>query len=626
MSRAENEERLRQAQFRRRTLVLGGVQAVGFGILISHLYALQVVQGRRYGSLSDRNRVSEHLLSPSRGSIFDRHGEPLVVGEEAYRAFLVPSLAGDVAEVVRLVARVVPGLTQHEIERLIARARRQRANEPILLASDLNFEQVGRLGLLAPQLPGVETERAERRRYVQGTVGGHVIGHIGNVAAVALDDDPVRQLPWVRTGRAGLELQCDERLSGRSGRVGMEVDARGRVVRPLHRIDPVRGVDVTSTLDIRFQASLEQKLAEHRCAAAVVMDVRNGEVLAMASVPAYDPGDVASGMPAERWRQFTVADDDPMINRAVAGLYPPGSTFKMVTALAALEAGVVDDTQRVHCRGALHYGGQRYNCWNRSGHGPMDLVGALRESCDVFFYEMARRVGIDRLAAMARRLGLGEVFDGGLPEQKAGIVPSRDWKRGRMGRSWLGGETVLAGVGQGYVLTTPLQLAVMTARIASGRAIEPHLVLDEDGGEGFAALVLGIAARHLDLVRRGMLEAVNAPRGTAARARIPAAGTLVAGKTGTAQVRRAPMRSADAPWGLRDHALFVAYAPAERPRYAVSVVVEHGGSGGAVAAPIAKEVIEEALTRDPITGRPTNVDGNDDRGQDRHPLAQKDRS
>lgn len=601
--RRDKQER---GAFTRRLLVLGAVQAAAFAGLGAHLYGLQVLNGRRYGTLAASNRVASHLLTPVRGSIVDRHGEPLVVGEEAYRAFLIPTLAPDIEQVVRLAARILPGISDSDIERILARARRQRPSEPILLGADLDFEMIGRLGLLAPQLPGIEIERAERRRYVAGATAGHVVGHVGNVEAVALDEDPVRMLPWTRTGRAGLERGQEARLAGRSGRVAHEVDARGRIVGRVARVEPQPGEAVVAAIDTGFQAEVERQLSEHRCAAAVVLDIGSGDVLAMASQPGYDPGSVAHGLQPDAWRRLASAPDDPLLNRATTGAYPPGSTFKMVTALAALEAHVIAPGQAIACRGAYHYGGHLYRCWNRSGHGSVDLVAALRCSCDVFFYEMARRTGIERIAALARRLGLGVTYPLGIDEQSAGVVPTRDWKRGRSGRSWLGGETVLAGIGQGYVLTTPLQLAVMTARIASGRAVLPRLVIDDAAGSAAAAPPppLAIAPDHLALVRRGMLEAVNAAGGTAARARLDRPGVQLAGKTGTAQVRRGSGRSDDAPWELRDHALFVAYAPAGRPRYAASVVVEHGGSGGSVAAPLARAIIEEALRADPAVRLP----------------------
>ena len=603
MLRAEAEDRKLKAACNRRLLLVGGVQAAGLAIISARLFQLQVQDQTRYGFLSYNNRTSQQIVTPVRGRIFDRFGEPLVIGEEAYRAILIPSFADDVRQVVRLVSSVV-AIEDAEIDRIVARASRQRPNEPVILASDMPFEAAGQIGLLAPQLPGVQVERAERRRYVRGSVGGHIVGHVGHVEQVAIDDDPMLKLPWVRVGRSGIEHGMEAELGGHSGRARIEVDARGRIVRLLDRTEPTPGQDVVATIDIGLQGDVERRLDEHRCAAAVVMHVATGEVLAMASVPGYDPGQVSGHMAGAAWRRLAGARDKPLFNRAIGGQYPPGSTFKMVTALAALEAGVVDAGEHITCTGSHTYADQTYRCWNRSGHGRMAMVDALRESCDVYFYHLAERVGIDRLAAMARRLGFGQTYASGLSHQQAGLVPDRDWKRGHLNRSWLGGETILAGIGQGYVLATPLQLAVMTARIASGLAIEPTLVRrSQETAPAAEPKSLDIAGPSLEIVRRGMFEAVNMRGGTGARARIEAGGPVIAGKTGTSQVRRSSHRNQDVRWEWRDHALFVAFAPAAAPRFAISVIVEHGGAGGAVAAPIAGQIMQDVMARDPL-GRP----------------------
>lgn len=609
MSRADDEEQDRARTFTRRALVLGGLQLAGFAALIGRLYQIQVEGEQRYGRLAETNRIASQILPPARrGRILDRFGEVLATGEEAYRATFTPSLAADPEAVIELFARVVPQ-PPRAVERLLARARRQRPNEPMILAGDLSFEQVAALGVLAPELPGVASELAERRIYPKGAAAGHVVGHVGHVEQVALDDDPMLKLAWIRGGLSGLERGMNRRLAGRSGRVRLEVDAKGHIVGEVDRTEPVPGADVISTLDWVLQEKVTAHLAGERCAAAVVLDVESGEVLAMASRPGFDPSPIVEGMSVPEWRRLTDANDDPMLDRATAGQYPPGSTFKMVTALAALEAGVTDGRQRIACRGSVAFGGQVYRCWNRGGHGRLDLTGALRESCDVHFYELAQRLGIDRIARMARRLGIGEAFAIELPLGRVGVVPDRDWKMGTLGRPWYTGETLHAAIGQGYVLATPLQLAVMTARIASGRAVVPRLVRRPAAPRPDAgAERLALDDAWLDLVRRGMVEAVNAPGGTGHRARLDTADTTVAGKTGTAQVSRASSRrsSAQLAWELRDHALFVGYAPAAAPRYAVAIVIEHGGSGGMGAATLARDVLADTLARDPArrTARP----------------------
>lgn len=602
----EEEELRRRQHFNRRALLLGGIGVAGFAGLAARLYQIQVMQESRYGVLAETNRVTTQILPPARrGRILDRFGEILARGDEAFRATLMPSLANDIETVLANFARVVP-LAERDMARLIARARRQRANEPIILAADLTFEQAGGIAVLAPQLPGVEIEVAERRVYPRGALAGHTVGHIGHAEQVAVDDDPVLRMPWIKAGRTGLERGQERTLAGSSGRVKLEVDARGRIVRTIERREPVSGRDVVSTIDMALQEKVTAAIAGQRCAAAVVLDVASGEVVAMAAVPGYDPGAIVDGLSAASWKRLVDAPDDPMLDRATAGQYPPASTFKMVTALAALEAGVVGVRDRVDCHGSYAFKDQTYRCWNRGGHGRMDLVAALRESCDVYFYEMAVRTGIDRIAAMARRLGIGDTFDCGLALGRAGVVPDSDWKIGTVGRRWMAGETLHAAIGQGYVLATPLQLAVMAARIASGREIVPRLVRAADAAEPYPSpRSLGIPEAHLEIVRRGMHAAVNSDGGTAGRANLDDVDAELAGKTGTAEVTRGEKREGgETPWELRNHALFVAYAPYDKPRYALSVVVEHGGSGGSIAAPIARTIMTETLRRDPMAIAP----------------------
>lgn len=608
MRRADEEEQQRQRAFNRRALLLGALGSAGFAGLAARLYQIQVKHESRYGLLAETNRVSTQIVPPSRrGRILDRFGEVLASGEEVFRATLVPSLAADVEVVVRTFARIVP-IGEREIARLVARAKRQRPNEPIVLAGDLTFEQAGTINLLAPQLPGVTTELAERRIYPKGRVVGHLVGHVGHVDEIAIDDDPMLRLAWIKAGRSGLERGQERRLAGRSGRVKLEVDARGRIVRTMDRIAAVDGRDIVSTIDMDLQTKALDAISKERCAAVVVIDVRFGEVIVSAAVPGYDPGRIVDGMTPREWGQMADAADDPLLDRAIAGQYPPASTFKMVTALAALEAGLAEPRERIACSGSYAFADQTYRCWDRGGHGRMDMVAALRESCDVYFYEMARRLGIDRIAAMARRLGIGQTFDCGLLLAKAGVMPDGDWKIGALGKRWLGGETLHAAIGQGYVLATPLQLAVMTARIASGRAVSPRFVRPGGGQVSSEPGDLGIDQRNLEIVRTGLHAAVNADGGTASRASLDGIDTELAGKTGTAEVgrRRRDDDDGDKAWAERNHALFVAYAPFDAPRYAVAVIVEHGGSGGAVAAPIARDIMTAVLLRDPVA-RPAHA-------------------
>ncbi len=600
MSATGKSESRQQSTFTRRALLLGGLQAAGFSALGARLWQLQVQDGSRYALLADDNRINLQLLAPERGQIFDRYGTLLAGNIEGYRALLQPSFASDIRTALERFSEIVP-LSNDEIDKLVLRARRQPPHMPLVIAQDLDFNTMAAINVRAPQLPGISTEAAPRRRYHGGAAMGHVLGYVGAHTSAAMDDDPLLRLPGARVGLAGIERGRETTLRGKAGLVQSEVDSRGRIVRHLDRVEPLRGADLAITIDATLQADVMQKLAPYRRAAAVVMAVSTGEVLALASNPAFDPNDVLDGTVNRRgWNRLRTALDDPMNSRAARGVYPPGSTFKIVTALAALEAGVVTLKERIGCDGRYDFYDQTFRCWKRSGHGLCDMHRAIKESCDCYFYEIARRTGIDAIAATARKLGLGQLYDCGLANLKSGLVPDPDWKRGRFNKSWYAGETLIAGIGQGYVLATPLQLAVMTARVAAGRAVTPTFVKPNPDEPLLAVPELALKAEHLAAVRRGLVAVVNEDGGTGSRAQPDDDSIKVAGKTGTSQVSRHSTEAgqSELAYELRDHALFVCYFPANAPRYAIATVVEHGGGGGATAAPLARDMIEAVMERE----------------------------
>ncbi len=595
----DSEEREAKRKFSRRALLIGGGQMFGFSALAWRLFQLQVLDEGRYVPLADENRTSLQVVLPKRGRIFDRRGAILADNDESFRVSITPALAGDVPSVLQQLRRLIP-VRQDDLEAIAKRAKKQSRNTPITIAGDLTFDQVAQISLLAPYLPGVRTEVAWKRKYRQGAAVGHVVGYVGGVERIGVDDDPLMRMPGMRVGKSGVEAGMEAVLRGQGGTQKIEVDARGRMMRNLEMHDPKPGSDITVTIDTALQRRVLERLQQERRASCVVIELKAGEVVVMASTPGYDPSEIVDGMTDETWHRLTTADDKPMLDRAAAGQYPPGSTFKMVTALAALHTGLVDVNERVACDGRFELADQTYRCWKRSGHGRMSIHQALRESCDVYFFEMSKRLGIDAIADMARSLGLGQVYDCGLLQQKAGLVPDADWKRGRWNAGWLAGETILAGIGQGYVLATPLQLAVMMARVATGKNVMPTLVR-RGAAPGF--LPLALHEEKLEAVRRGLVAVVNEEGGTGSNASLGEGQVRVAGKTGTSQVSRASSDTAqdDLPWGERDHALFVAYFPADAPRYAVSAIVEHGGGGGATAAPLVRDVIEAVLQADPAS-------------------------
>lgn len=600
-----NRDQDRQRAFTRRALMLGAGKAALVAALGGRLYYLQVVEADRYRMLADENRISLRLIPPRRGLIVDRFGQPLAANRLNYRIVLVAEQARDVEGILDRLSRLV-ALSAFEREKALRDVQQRRRFVPVIVRENLSWEEVARIEVNAPDLPGVSIDVGQSRHYPYGPAAAHILGYVGPVAENELTGDPLLELPEFRIGKNGVERHYDLALRGSAGTSEVEVNAIGRVIRELSRREGRPGSETRLTIDIGLQEYAAIRIAEDT-AAAVVMDVQTGEVVVLASSPAFDPNVFNGGLTNRMWRDLVDNPRSPLSNKAIAGQYAPGSTFKMVVTLAALEAEVITLSHTVFCSGVATLGDSRFHCWRRNGHGRMGVRSSLKESCDVFFYDIARRVGIDRIADMARRLGLGATLGVDLPGERPGLLPTRDWKLANIGESWQVGETLVAGIGQGYILTTPLQLATMTARLVNGgRAVSPRLTpLPADAPPPAS---LGLPQAALDAVLEAMVGVTNERQGTAYAARIHEEGMRMGGKTGTSQVRRITMAerqrgvrsNEEVPWHLRDHALFVGFAPIERPRYAVAVVVEHGGGGSAVAAPIARDILLEAQRRDPI--------------------------
>ena len=467
----------------------------------------------------------------------------------------------------------------------------------------------------APDLPGILVDIGTNRTYNHPYQLAHILGYVAPPSEEDMTGDPLMALPGVKVGRAGIEKYHDLALRGRPGVVHLEVNAVGRVIRELDRSDGLNGDDVGLSFDYTLQETIQKRLGND-AASAVVLDCRNGEIMAMVSNPSYDPSLFATGVSQAQWKEWTSDRRTPLINKATSGLYAPGSTFKMAVALAGLDAKVIGLHDRISCPGHLDLGGSRFHCWNKRGHGALDLKQALKFSCDVYFYQVALRAGIDRISAMSHRLGMGTELDLDLPGQRHGLVPTKDWRISK-GHPWLLGDTVVSGIGQGYILVTPLQLATFTARLATGRAVQPHFTrriagVLQPGSQPEDWPDLAVPEPLLQAVRGGMFAVVN-EGGTAPKARMPGP-IRMAGKTGSSQVRRVSRKMRESgrfdskklPWEFRPHALFIGYAPYEQPKYAVAVVVEHGNAGGEAAAPLARDIMGDVFRRDPAS-RPDDV-------------------
>ena len=594
--------------FTRRALLVASAQVGALGLLAAKLYQVQVVEGARYATLAESNRVSARLVAPPRGRLLDRAGTVLAGNKLNWRALVIAEQADDLGATLDTFGRIVP-LPDHERARVERELRRRRRFIPVTVREFLSWEEMARIEVNAPDLPGILIDVGTTRLYPAGAGLAHVVGYVAPPNDADVAREPMLALPGIRVGRAGVEKFHDAALRGEAGAVKLEVNAVGRVIRELDRQEGTPGQDITLTIDGGLQGQVVARLGE-QSASAVVMDCRNGEVLAMASNPSFDPGLFNAGVSQAQWIEWTGNRLAPLIDKASAGLYAPGSTFKMVVALAGIEAQAITPHDRIECPGFLDLGNARFHCWKKGGHGSLDLRGGLKNSCDVFFYETARRTGIDTIAAMAKRFGLGVPLDIELPGARAGLVPTREWRMAQ-GRAWNLGDTVVHGIGQGFLQLTPLALATMVSRIASGRLLQPHLTRalgaePQRGGVAGDWPEMGIPERELQAVREGMYAVVNEPGGTAPLARLALPGIVLAGKTGSTQVRRVSreqrehgFKSENLAWEYRPHALFVAFAPYDAPRYALSVVIEHGNAGAQAAAPLARDIMTDALAIDP---------------------------
>lgn len=605
----------RYEQFSRRTALVGIGTAVIFTGLASRMYYLQVIEGEQYRQMADANRVNRRMVPPLRGRILDRFGVELASNTQNLQVLLIAEDAENINDTLDAISEVVP-LSQGRRRRITREVKRKRKFVPVLVAENLTWEQFARINIEAPGLPGVVADVGDVRSYpFQGQLA-HVVGYVARASEKDLqeNDDPLLQLPGFRIGKSGLEKALDLEMRGTAGTSHVEVNAYGRVIRELDRKAGEPGRDLVLTLDMGLQNFIYERL-EGKSAAVVVMDIKNGDLLGLAATPAFDPNDFTRGLSQEKWDQLRNDEMDPLVNKAIAGQFSPGSTFKIISALAGLEAGVIDPDETIYCGGKMRLGNREFHCWKRHGHGHMNMRNGIKNSCNVYFFEMARRLGISDYAEMGKRFGIGEKLDIGIPGGRSGLMPSENWKQAFRDEAWVKGDTLNTCIGQGFLLVTPLHQVVMTARLASGGlAVTPRLVRSVGGvDETFEApQSMGLTDRWVNLVREGMIAVVNEPGGTAYGKRLREKGLSMAGKTGTVQVRRITkeeraagvFKNEDLPWKRRDHGWFVGFGPAQDSRYAISVLIEHGGGGSSAAAPVARDIMREVLLRNP-SNRPT---------------------
>jgi penicillin-binding protein 2 len=608
----------RQGVFHRRTFLLGGFAAAGALALVGRLADLQLVEGVRYSTLSASNQFNFRMVPPPRGRILDRNGIEIASNRPDFRVLIRRDETKDVALSLDKIGEILP-ITDDKKRQLAREVQNTPKATPVFVANGLSWDEFSRVNVRAPELPGISAEMGEARFYPFGGAFSHVIGYVSKVSQGELDaaeaadggkPDPLMHHPGFRIGKQGVEKALDAQLRGKPGGQKVEVDSTGRVVRlnPDGDVKPTPGADVVLTLDADVQnRALEVFGVES--GAAVMMDVRNGDVICMLSAPSFDANQFVGGAPSAYYHALANYDHKPLLNKALAGLYHPGSTFKTLVTMAALEQGW-DPNRTYTCVGPWQFGNHTFHCDKH--HGTLNMHGAISQSCDTYFFNVGLFVGPDRMAAMARRFGLGQTFDIGIPGQKKGLVPDTAWKReyfksNPANQKWFAGETPSMGIGQGATTVNALQLCTQAARIANGKtAINPRLIHSIGGmiQPGVAGGDLGIDPEHMAFVQKAMWAVCNEALGTGlADTKLNLGSIVMAGKSGTAQDHAYNgghgVKGANGAWALRDNAWFISYAPADNPRYALAVLVEHGGFGAGAAAPRAREIMKVALLKDP---------------------------
>ncbi|MBQ2887280.1 MAG: penicillin-binding protein 2 [Alphaproteobacteria bacterium] len=588
----------------KRSLVIFSANILLIFILLGRLYYLQIYQGEKYALLSDSNRMSQRLLVPPRGSINDRNGIELATNNQNFQAMLIPEQARKIDNLLENITPIL-NLKEEDITRIKTDIKRHRKFVPIKIKDNLSWEEVSTIMINSNAYPGLFIDEGLTRHYPYKEYTAHPLGYVGSVSKTDIEksDAPLLQVPGFKIGKSGFEKTYDESLRGKEGILTYEVNAYGRIMREMEKVDGIKGQDLDLTIDIRLQQIALDAFGNHS-GAAIVMDVHTGEILAFVSAPSYDPNLFIDGISSTNWNNLLYNEKRPLNNKTISGTYSPGSTFKIVVALAALEEGLIDTKTTSYCSGKMKLGNHLFHCWKHSGHGKVNVIDAIKYSCDIFFYETALKLGIDKISEMSYKLGLGKTYDLKLTNQSSGTIPNHKWKKEKLNSAWQQGETALAGIGQGYVTVTPLQLVTMLSRIVNGgKNINPTLIKSNTTTN---TTKLDIKPENIEIVKQGMFEVVNGIGGTAINSRFKNKNLKMSGKTGTTQVRRITLKERaagikkdeDLPWKYRNHAWFMAYAPHDKPKYAIAVIVEHGSSGSGVAAPIASKILEAAIDLD----------------------------
>ena len=596
----------------RRMFILSSLKAAIFVAIITRLFYLQISENIKWRTLSDKNRLREWKTVPQRGIIKDYFGKEIAKNTQVFQLHMIPEDVPNLEELFFRLSKII-NFDKRTKNNLIKKLKKRKPWETIIVSDNLSWEEFSRLNLFLHEMQGIKPVVAVARKYLEDSSSSHILGYVSEVSVEDLENSSLLReinVPGLKTGKNGLEKYLNEGMIGQPGLQRFEVNAHGKRINELKFIQGTPGKNYRTTLDIEVQ-KLAGELLKGKSGSVCVMDIYTGDLVAMVSSPTFDANKFVHGITSKDWQDLINDEKKPLINKSIAGVYPPGSTIKPLVALSALENDVISPNTTRECRGSIELYGHKYHCWKEKGHGFVNLREAIKQSCDIYFYEVARRLGVDRLAITANKFGLGSRVLNILNEERTGLVPSTEWKRKKIGKGWVLGETLLAGIGQGYFQTTPIQLCLMSAQLANGGyKIEPKIIHNEQAlqlnkdvsGERFKQLYRN--KENVKFVLDALFGATNEPMGTSYRSRHVKSEYVFAGKTGTSQTRaitaeerKLKIKQKDLPYKRRDHALFIAFAPYKNPQYAISIVIEHGGAGSSGAAPIAKKIIKLVLDR-----------------------------
>ena len=599
----------------RRMFILSSLKIAIFVAIITRLFYLQISENIKWRTLSDKNRLREWKTVPQRGIIEDYFGTKIAKNTQVFQLHMIPEDVPNLEELFFKLSKIID-FDKRAKTNLIKRLKKRKPWDTIIISDNLSWSEFSRLNLFLHEMQGIKPVIAVARKYLEDGSSSHIIGYVSEMSVKDLENSALLReinVPGLKTGKNGLEKSLNEEMIGQPGLQRFEVNAHGKRIKELKLIQGTTGKNYRTTLDIEVQKSASELLKD-KSGSICIMDIYTGDLVAMVSSPTFDANKFVHGIASKDWQDLINNEKKPLINKSIAGLYPPASTIKPLVALSALENDVISPNTTTECRGEIELYGHKYHCWKEKGHGFMRLRNAIKQSCDIYFYEVARRLGVDRLAVTANKFGLGNKVLDILSEELTGLVPSTKWKLKNIGKGWLLGETLLAGIGQGYFQVTPIQLCLMAAQLANGgHKIEPKIIYNE---QALQPTIDASSKRFKQLYRNqenvkfvldAQFGATNEPMGTSYGSRHVKSEYIFAGKTGTAQIRsiteeerELKLKQKDLPYKKRDHALFIAFAPYKNPRYAFSIVIEHGGSGSSNAAPIAKKIIKKVLDRDQL--------------------------